>query len=439
MRYISYIIFHFVMFSALTSVSAQMTNNREGKLDISYGTSGLAVLPNASGRPLTSILDTSGTMIVGYSRPHESIRSIIITKQTREGLVDTSFGVQGIREIGFAGQQVTSVIVTAMAQQADGKLLVAGSKLQIGGADVFIYRLHPSGEIDSSFGVEGQVVLDFRPTGSMGTCEDWISKILVNNDGKIIVTALTEHFPTSVSTIYTALTRLNHNGTIDSTFGTDGFTKIAVGNSPPGFGGLNYEYADASLQSDGKIIHGVTVRREMTTTPGSYMLFSLAMRFLDNGLLDSSFSGDGIVELGSSISFTALKGLPDGKILALYGGTLFKLNADGTRDLEFGDQGRVSFSSPIGIPNALLLMNDNRILVGSTVYQFPGGKALARFVRFWPNGKLDVRFGRGGTSSIEMAQNFRVRTVELADEKRVAATCISNNSSCTARIFITRK
>jgi len=438
MRYLSYIVILFFTLSPLSSIAAQMTNNREGKLDRSYGTSGLAIIPNANGKTPTSILTPSGAMIIGYSRPHESIRSIIISKQTPEGLVDISFGIQGIREIEFSSQQVTSAIVTSIALQADGKLLVAGSKLQIGGADAFIYRLHTSGDIDTSFGVGGQVVLDFRPTGSTGTCEDWISKILVNNDGKIIVTALAEYFPTSVATIYTALTRLNPNGTIDSTFGTDGVARLAVGNTPPGFGGIYFEYADAALQHDGKIVHGVTVRREMTTTPGSYMLYSLAMRFLDNGVLDSSFSGDGIVDLGSSSTFTALKVLPDGKILALVWGVLYKMNMDGTPDLDFGYQGRTTFAFSL-IPNALLLAADNKVIVGGTQYQFPGGKAVARFVRFWPNGQLDIRFGHGGTSSIEMTQTFRLRAVDLIEEKKLAATCISGNFSCTARIFITRK
>ena len=64
-----------------------------------------------------------------------------------------------------------------MAQQADGRILVAGWS----NSDIVIARFLADGQIDASFGTDGTLTLDFF--GGI----DSPSEILVQPDGRILV------------------------------------------------------------------------------------------------------------------------------------------------------------------------------------------------------------------------------------------------------------
>src|SRR5262249_3925605 len=128
------------------------------------------------------------------------------------------------------------------------------------------------------------------------------------------------------------LARYNSNGSPDSSFGTDGivFTSIAQDD----------EANSVAIQSDGKILAAGY------TGDGSTKI--ALVRYISNGILDSSFNGDG--EVITSIGFSESKALSmqiqsDGKIVLavdadMPSGTNFvvvRYNNDGSLDSSFNN------------------------------------------------------------------------------------------------------
>ena len=80
-----------------------------------------------------------------------------------------------------------------------------------------------SGDLDTSFGVNGKVVTGFGPNDSRANA------IVIQPDGKMIVGGSCQTFDGS---IHFALARYNANGTLDTTFGANGKTVPRVFEMP---------------------------------------------------------------------------------------------------------------------------------------------------------------------------------------------------------------
>jgi uncharacterized delta-60 repeat protein len=184
--------------------------------------------------------------------------------------------------------------------------------------------------------------------------------------------------------------RLNADGSVDTTFGTGGTSTVD-------FGGTDQANAMA-LQPDGKLVLVGT-----TSTGGGD--FAIA-RLNADGTLDTSFNGTGkrTINLGGSPDNAfAVAIQPDGKIVVagLAGGVgdmvVTRLNANGSNDTSFappGDQASIGFGGSNDAANAMALQPDGKIvLVGSTDAAGAAGSAIARLNA---DGTLDTSFGTGG-------------------------------------------
>ena len=118
--------------------------------------------------------------------------------------------------------------------QPDGKIVVAGDTSV--GANAIVWRLHPSGALDSSFDSDGKLTIDAGGN-------ERVSGVVRQPDGRIVVagsSAPNFSFPDA------AAFRLNANGSLDASFSGDGKALV---------GGPGDEIATAvALQSDGKIV-----------------------------------------------------------------------------------------------------------------------------------------------------------------------------------------
>ena len=134
--------------------------------------------------------------------------------------------------------------------------------------------------------------------------------VALQADGKIVAAGPTSDPSIDFRAGNFALARYHPNGTLDTTFGGDGQVITDFGGD---------EQATAvALQPDGKIVvAGWSVISSTTGLPD----FALA-RYLPNGTLDTTFSGDGLVttHIGSSgndaARATAVALQADGKIVA---------------------------------------------------------------------------------------------------------------------------
>lgn len=158
-----------------------------------------------------------------------------------------------------------------------------------------------------------------------------------------------------------AIARLNANGTLDTSFGTNGTIVTRLNG--------NGRATTVKIQSNGRIVVGGV---------GNGGFFTM-LRYLSNGTLDNSFNGDGILTtFYNSVAASNLQDLviqPDGKILTTgnftsrYSNTISLLiarfNTNGTLDITFGTNGRVhagSMEQRTG--KRLALLTDGSFYVG---------------------------------------------------------------------------
>lgn len=155
------------------------------------------------------------------------------------------------------------------------------------------------GTPDATFGTGGIVTTDFSNS------YDYATSVAIQSDGKIVVAGESSGTTTPITF---ALARYNPNGSLDTTFGTNGRVTTA-------FPGTNCGASGVVIQPDGKII--AAGNRELNTPATNYD-FALA-RYNPDGSLDTSFGSGGLVttELrpGSNDSGQAIALHSDGKIV----------------------------------------------------------------------------------------------------------------------------
>lgn len=178
----------------------------------------------------------------------------------------------------------------------DGRILWVNTGLTGGVFQWVLARSDSSGNVDPTFGVRG--------TGVPAPNSAAPPRARILADGRILVAGTSA---TSGGSQQFTVIRLKSNGTIDSTFGTNGRTNIT-------FAALAFdECRDIALYLDGRIL----LAGRANTNGGQPGL----IRLLPNGAPDSSFSGNGMLTLnlnglGGTHYFTKIIILPDLRVLA---------------------------------------------------------------------------------------------------------------------------
>jgi len=209
-----------------------------------------------------------------------------------------------------------------------------------------------------------------RVTTAFDTKMAEVRATAVQRDGTIVVAGWTGE---SMASADFALARYNSDGSLDVSFGAEGKVTTAVGPQ------IDFISAVAIQPDDRIVVAGVSF------TGTSTRRFCVA-RYKENGVLDPSFDGDGIVTatLGTKLmdTATAVAIQIDGKIIAAgsaymlaeadgsqlgqndFG--LLRLNADGSVDESFGEKGKVitNFGSGGDIAYSVAVQSDGRIVAG---------------------------------------------------------------------------
>lgn len=264
--------------------------NTDGTLDTAFGIDGNGIVITDIGGN-ENIMDiallSSGKILV--------VGGTFLAQYTSAGLLDATFGTAGII-IDSTISQMT--YVRGLSIQSDGKIVVGGSAGSTGG-DFMLARYTASGTLDTTFDNDGKAYTDFGGT-------DHAEAITIAADGKIILAGW------SLSTNYYnfALARYNTDGSLDTTFDSDG--KVTTD-----FGGMSSASSYAiSVQTDGKIAAVGTISYLNDNDKPSD--FALA-RYDNNGTLDVTFGENGLstVDFNNStdVGYT-LSIQSDGKIVA---------------------------------------------------------------------------------------------------------------------------
>src|SRR5262249_10946888 len=129
------------------------------------------------------------------------------------GALDTTFSVDGKASQGLFTHVLAPESGNAMAVQADGKIVVAGTLTPTETLSYLaVYRSHPDDSLDTTFDGDGKVLFD---AGS----DERAFAVAIQADGKIVVAG--DVFVPGANRAFLAV-RLNANGSPDPTFNGDG-------------------------------------------------------------------------------------------------------------------------------------------------------------------------------------------------------------------------
>lgn len=302
--------------------------------------------------------------------------------------LDPTFGLGGVVVEPFCpfADDATCTVL-----QPDGKILVAGSaELYIGqqaGSDFLLARFNVDGSRDLSFGSAGLATQELL--GSNG-----FHDMALQPDGKIVLVGTIRYLPTLLQK--RVVLRFNTNGTIDTTFGTDGVLTIDDNWGEVGLSGV-------AVQIDGKIV--------VAGSAGSSNAHTFYMaRLNSDGSFDGTFAG-GQGELEHTVGGTCSLGdvaiMSDGRIVATGAATIWHPMAsptiagvinrylpDGSLDSSFGDGG-VALVEDLDYVSALVVQADEKIVVTGVECSSCNTQWL-RTARVLPDGSLDQGFGTDG-------------------------------------------
>ncbi|HVF89842.1 MAG TPA: hypothetical protein VNH22_07235 [Blastocatellia bacterium] len=200
--------------------------NSDGSLDLSFGIGGKATLDFSSGSEdvRAVMLQPDGKIVVaGFVDTGGGNTDFALARFNADGSLDTSFGIGGKVTTDFFGSHDQAF---AASIQADGKIVLAGGTTNNSRLSPMfaLARYNSDGSLDSSFGSGGKVTTEFGFSSV-------IFDLVIQPDGKIIAGGT--GFPEGSFESDFALARYNADGTLDATFDEDGKATV----HPPGRGG----------------------------------------------------------------------------------------------------------------------------------------------------------------------------------------------------------
>ncbi len=334
------------------------------------------------------------------------------------GALDVTFSGDGRSTVDFGGgfDHIWSV-----AQQPDGKLVVAGVNLPAGAsqARAALARFNPDGTLDDGgpldsnpldqFGVGGKVLV------SIGTGSATARDLAIQADGKILVVGGAQS-PTSGDFF---VARLNANGSLDDGGANDSTPGDAFGSTGGvvllDFGFGSDDATAVAIQPDGRIVVGglATIDTQL------HWAFGLA-RYNTDGSPDNGTLADGtlgdqfgvggkvvhrfgltnavlqdlVVDTRSGISQVVAVGYAGDNSNTRF--AVARYDADGALDPAFDGDGQVvtEFARGNNVFRSVAIQPDGRIVAAGQALMANGAQGLV--ARYDTDGKLDLSFGNVG-------------------------------------------
>ncbi len=322
-----------------------------------------------------------------------------------DGSSDTMWGSSGhlsLSDVGVPSPRTGYGI----ARRADGGFVVAGGAIPFDRADfdALTVSLDAAGGTDAfngNHGTAGWALLD------LGSIAASAQATALQGDGKLVVAGYAQD-PARDSPFVTPFTgvlaRYNADGSLDTSFGNNGFANPA------------WAVYAVALQSDGKIVIGGDKLTDQGGCCGASVAFA---RYDANGTPDTLFGNAGqmvLTPFGEEYIF-AVAIQTDGKIFGAgqhLNGTEFdslfvRLNANGSPDATFGSAGRLQMDLDPGnsdASRAVAIQADGKVV--ATSYAALSG--VFKAVRFNIDGTLDTGFGSNGVASVAMPETNSVAT-----------------------------
>ncbi len=252
---------------------------------------------------------------------------------------------------------------------------------------------------DANFGVNGIASID------LGGNDDFYD-LKVLPDGKIL--CVVKYAASGTTQYYTAVCRVNPDGSLDASYGTNGFVVL------PDQVYLQDQYFQMDIDDQNRAVVAASVEQAI-----------IVYRLTTSGVLDTDFSFDGQVTVEFSLEDEPLADVEiqaDGKIVVAAssdeGFTAARLNADGTFDNSFGSNGKQSHGVQ-GMERAedMVIQPDGKILIcGQTDDGFGNWVGI---IRMNVDGTLDTSFDDDGKQVKVINSNERAYAIELQSDGKI--------------------
>jgi uncharacterized delta-60 repeat protein len=333
-------------------------------------------------------------------------RLVVITVLTGVAIVPArAYGAGGVldRSFGGDGTVVTDVLhgafdtAYAVAQQPNGKIVVAGFAETQSGERFLVLRYRTNGKLDKTFGTDGRVLTSFG--GSFQQARD----VVVTDAGIVAAGTANVNGRTAF-----ALARYRPDGSLDPSFGNGGRV-LAHATSDS----MDTANAVLALPGDDLLVAGSTL--SPTNTPSDFAV----ARFDGSGTLEPGLGSGGFATVdfaGRSDRAAAVTRTPGGDIV-LAGASevdrdsdfaLAELDASGAPVPGFGSGGSVRTGFGGSTPMAaeaidVVALANGKIVACGSAFQGPMVREHdAALVRYLPDGTPDASFGAGGRRTTDV-------------------------------------
>ncbi len=363
--------------------------NTDGSVDTSFGTTGFVVTDAGSKTDVIHglTLQSDHSIVAAGTTGN----SIALARYTSTGVLDSSFGVNGMVVSYFGGSDSANAVAL---QPGDGRIVVAGTT----GKDFLLARYNTNGTLDTNFGNGGAATADF------GTDLETANALLIDGTGRVLVGGSYQAQP---FVAHFALARFTSAGVLDANFGTGGEVTLDVDGALQG----GDQITAINIQADNKIVVAGSAPVAGIAGVTNYV----AVRFSDTGALDTSYgvNGRAFADFGASSYDTATGAALDanGKLVVAGASRDFSIPLDtghlsiarfdtaGALDSTFSGDGMVQFDvkKPGDNPERAFAVDGNKIIVvGVTSTNTSLAGSHAAIARYLPDGSLDPSFGEGG-------------------------------------------
>ena len=394
MKYLPFSPFQIGLLLILLSSFFDIKAQTPGSLDTTFGTGGkVSSRLNVTATINDMVIQPDGKIVVvGTTFASDfcnCAQTAVVARFNSNGTLDTTFDVDGYNNSGFMKS------VNAATLQSDGKIVVAGYGIN-GNTDGFsIARFNADGSLDNTFNGNGKVVtiVGFSSTAY---------SVKIQADGKIVAAGKT--FLNNSSDSDFAFVKYNTDGSLDTTFGSNGRIATDINNS------TDVLY-DSAIQSDGKI-----VAAGYSTDPLSMLQSATLIRYNTDGSLDTTFGSSGkIIQSGAAnSSYAKLVIQSDRKIITTGEGVpTIRYNPNGTVETTFQSAG--SF-----IANSLAIQSDGKVVAVGGSNRGDGNYDFS-VLRYNNDGTLDAVFGSGGKVVTSGSGSNVFTTVGIQPDGKIVA------------------
>lgn len=354
----------FALFLLLTFVHSAFGQNLE--LDFSFGTNGFVTMPldSDAGSFNVNRIQNDGKILVCGQRLNATLREDFIARYNPDGTLDTSFANNGFY---ICNDTINDVNGPNFFILSSGKIICV-----VGDIQGEITKLNTDGSLDTTFGTNGKMNFNYFNDGSayldtndniyvgLGTLnqlvkintttgsidasfgingiinlESSFSRIYSFENDKFLVKSNFFDNSTIPSTYHPAIKRFNSNGTLDTSFGTNGSLVLHYATTPSELDNIIF---NVDVDNSNSIFY---------VTQSSFSSFSTTIRKFDsNGNLLTSFGNSGTVTLPANNDIIRTK-LHNNQLylagannaIANYNMTLMRYDANGIVDYTFHSDG----------------------------------------------------------------------------------------------------